>query len=151
MLYKMNIFSGHDTSLLSLSAGLDIEISLPVFASCIMIELYHTTGTGYTVEIFYRNDSSGNLQPLKLKNCDFSCPLNKFIASTQKRISKDRYKECGIHNDGFFIGNIILATFFVLTMIILLILVIYIKRNSSLVRRFWNKDGNHIEERKTLI
>jgi len=93
-LFKMNIFSGHDTSLLSLAAGLDIQMTVPPFASCIMLELHADESNNYYVEMQYRNDSSGTLYPLELKECQFSCPLQAFISLTKNRVTDNQAKEC---------------------------------------------------------
>merc|ERR1712168_1062492 len=70
MPYKLNLYSGHDTSLLALAAGLDVHIDSPTFASCILIELYQTVGEGLVVEMCHRN--SGTQTPVKLAQCEFS-------------------------------------------------------------------------------
>ena len=46
----MNIFSGHDTSLLALSTALNVDIGIPPFSACIMVELHATS----------KNDSNNN-------------------------------------------------------------------------------------------
>ncbi|XP_065670526.1 lysosomal acid phosphatase isoform X4 [Hydra vulgaris] len=85
-LYKMNIYSGHDTTILSLMAALNVDLSVPPFAASIMIELYQDVNNSLFVEIEYRN-STGNPFFLKLHDCDISCPLDHFLRLTQNRSS----------------------------------------------------------------
>jgi len=95
-LYSLNIFSGHDTSVLSLLSALEINVqTAPPFAACILVEMY-SRERDYYVEIRYRNDSSGVSYPLKIPNCDFSCPLQDFLKFTEARTSVDRHRECGL-------------------------------------------------------
>merc|ERR1712023_489452 len=71
--FKLNIFSGHDTSLLAVSAGLDIHIDIPTFASCLLFELYESN-SDLIVRMFYRNGNNGtSLIPLKLGQCGHTC------------------------------------------------------------------------------
>ncbi|XP_057302555.1 lysosomal acid phosphatase-like [Hydractinia symbiolongicarpus] len=96
-LRKLNMFSGHDTSILSLSTALDIPITeSPYYASCLMIELYTNHRGAYFVEMNFRNDSSGSTYPAKLRHCGHSCPLKRFIKLTQRRVPTDRDADCGI-------------------------------------------------------
>merc|ERR1719204_1917543 len=55
-LTKMNIFSAHDDTLLSLSTSLDIGIEWPDYSACIMIELHQDSEGKYTIEMHYRNN-----------------------------------------------------------------------------------------------
>merc|ERR1712019_109747 len=76
----------------------------PSFAACVLIELYTVKNNESeipVVEIQYRNetsliDGSNKLYPLGVPNCGFSCPLDKFVKLTEKRIPQDRVKECTI-------------------------------------------------------
>lgn len=93
---KFNLFSGHDQTLLALGCALNIPIEIPVFASSMLVELYHSPEKNYWVEIYYRNDYKGTLKPLSIPNCEFKCPLSSFIELTKNRVSVDRAKECGL-------------------------------------------------------
>jgi len=93
-LFKMNMFSGHDSSILALATALDIDITYPTFAACIMIELYTDESNNYYVEMQYRNDSIGTLYPLELKECQLSCPLQAFISLTKNRVTDDVARDC---------------------------------------------------------
>merc|ERR1712048_231459 len=81
----LHIYSGHDTSILSLMSALNIHIqNAPSFAACVLIELYTAKNNESeipVVEIQYRNetsliDGSNKLYPLRVPNCGFSCPLD---------------------------------------------------------------------------
>jgi len=95
-MHKLNIWSGHDLSLLALCAALDVKIDFPVYATSIMIELYQSSEKEYFVEIAYRKDYDNAVERLKLKNCDYSCPLKKFLILTKPRTTMDRSKLCKI-------------------------------------------------------
>lgn len=101
-LYKMNIYSGHDTSLLSLGTALDIDIEVPNFSGCIMIELYNDSKGGYLVEMFYRNDQSNNVKKIKLKNCQYSCPLEDFLVFTKQRTTNNLKRLCEVKHESNF-------------------------------------------------
>lgn len=89
---KMNIFSGHDHSIVAFAAALGVKIDPPDFGACIMVELYHNKVFGNTVELYYRN--KGKFTPLKLTGCDYTCPVERFVNLTANRASHNREKEC---------------------------------------------------------
>jgi len=94
--YKMNMFSGHDTTILSLAAALGISIEMPNFSACVMIELFSDdAGVNHHVEMFYRNSHTDEVTPLKLKKCGYECPLEDFLRLTSPRTTVDRSKLCG--------------------------------------------------------
>lgn len=133
-LYKMNIFSGHDSSLLALSAGLNVPIAKPLYGACIMLELYRTTAKGgYVVEMVYRN--AGNLTQLKLKECPFSCPIDQFVRLTKNRVSRDRRKECGLDNSILTPTTLRVLTlvFFISTLVLLYVV-------TCLLCKVWTKN-----------
>lgn len=136
ILPKMNIFSGHDTSVLSLAAGLDIKIERPVFASCIMVELYSQTNGTDLVEIYFRNN--GTVTPLKLKHCNHSCPLDTFISLLANRISTDRSKECGrfsYFTDVSTLRDLLLVFVVVSFLLFLLLVILVVRKRCALARR----------------
>merc|ERR1719204_994493 len=96
---KMNIFSAHDSTLLSLSTSLDINIEFPNFSACIMIELHQDNDEKYSVEMYYRNTHTDEVIPLKLKKCEQKCPLEDFLRLTTPRTTQDRSKICGLKTD----------------------------------------------------
>lgn len=66
----------------------------------------------YSIEMYYRNDSSVDPYPVTLPGCSSSCPLAKFTDLTSSIIVKDWEKECGAEVDGN--ENPSMITFFVL-------------------------------------
>ena len=112
----MNIYSGHDTSLLALASALNVEIERPRFSSCIMLELHDNKQQQrqqqqqqqkqqqqqqkqqqqFHIEIYFRNNNTSQLKPLTVQGCTFKCPLDKFIKLSQNRVSVDRTTECGV-------------------------------------------------------
>lgn len=97
-LYKMNIFSGHDTSILSLTSALNINLGIqPTFAACFIIELYADDKSNeYFVELKYRNDSNNHLTPFTLNGCQYSCPLQQFVSLTKSRVTHNYNEDCGL-------------------------------------------------------
>jgi len=139
-LFKMNMFSAHDTTLLALSAALDVFIDMPNYSACIMIELYESKGEHY-VEMYYRNNFNDKLIPLKLKRCGLNdCSLNDFIRLTKPRTTEDRSKICGlksksiltIYNLEVFVVS--LAGFSLLLFVIILYCIVNKSKNSKLYK-----------------
>jgi len=91
--HKLNLFSGHDTSILSLSAalGIKIEEELP-FSAMAIVELYKDSSEKYYVTINYRHGTE--VTPWKLADCDYKCPLDEFVLKTKNRVPTDRQAEC---------------------------------------------------------
>ncbi|XP_012560453.2 prostatic acid phosphatase isoform X1 [Hydra vulgaris] len=147
-LYKLSIFSGHDTSILALAATLDLEITVPTFASCFMIEMYEDNNGNFLVEMHFRNDTSGNIFPFKLKDCDISCPLEQFLRFTSRRTTTKQ--DCFPHK-GFFLTQLQLKIGFLVFMILTLLLmvtlfVIIIRRRKVLNRlKFYNSSLKNSE------
>ncbi|XP_047142451.1 lysosomal acid phosphatase isoform X1 [Hydra vulgaris] len=130
-IYKLTMYSGHDTSIMSLTAALNVDITPPTFASCFMIELYqHSNGDLY-VEMQFRNDTSGNTVPFKLKNCGFSCPLLEFLRLTSRRTANKQHCYNESKNDEIFTFlqlKIGAAVFMSLTIVLIFSLFIFIIR-----------------------
>ncbi len=102
-LFKMNMFSAHDTTLLALGAALDVFVEMPNYSACIMIELYESNGEHY-VEMYYRNTFTDEVIPLKLNNCGYhTCRLDDFIRLTKARTTDDRSKICGVKGGSSFV------------------------------------------------
>lgn len=91
---KLNMWSGHDLTVLALSAALGVHIDFPVYATSIMLELYQSSDAEYFVEIAYRKDYKDSVEKLKLKGCDYSCPLKTFLQLTKGRTALNRSKFC---------------------------------------------------------
>lgn len=147
-LFKMNIFSGHDTSLLALSTALDVDIGVPHFSSCIMVELYYSNDN-YFVEMFYRYDQTNNLKKLKLKMCDYSCPLHDFIELTKHRTTRDVTKICESKDHSFLSQRNLIClviTFASVTVILIIVIISCFMRRSK-----YGKGGQYVTESEYLI
>lgn len=92
---KLNLFSGHDTSILSLSTalGITIEKELP-FSAMAIVELRKTSSGLYYVTMKYHHGNMTSYTPWKLSDCDFKCPLDDFVSKTKARVPTDRAVDC---------------------------------------------------------
>nr|XP_006133214.1 prostatic acid phosphatase [Pelodiscus sinensis] len=92
---KMNLFSAHDTTIGALQMALNIfNGKLPPYSTCQFFELYQEKSGDYSIEMYYRNDSSRDPYPLRLPGCTSPCPLAKFTKLVSPVIVKDWSKEC---------------------------------------------------------
>ena len=139
-LYKFNLYSGHDQSIMAVACALNVSIPIPLFASSIMIELYSSPTIGWYVEVNFRNDYNyDNFTKLKLDGCDFQCPLDKFIELNKNRVSVDRRAECWNDKDKVKPGRnpvalkILLGVFITLSLVFLTVIVIlcYNRKNAQ--------------------
>ena len=143
-LFKLNMWSGHDTSLLSLCSALDIKLHVPNYAASLMIELYHSTTKGYFVQILYRKDFKNTVKQLKLKECDVSCPLDQFLKLTKVRTTMDRRKICGGGNfeESTLKTKTIVVLFLGCTLLSIVIMItLCLTKRSSLFIQFGYKPG----------
>eukprot|EP00112_Aurelia_sp_Birch-Aquarium-sp1_P003562 Seg14.4 transcript_id=Seg14.4/GoldUCD/mRNA.D3Y31 product="Lysosomal acid phosphatase" protein_id=Seg14.4/GoldUCD/D3Y31 len=95
-IFKLNIYSAHDTTILALlgTLGLYYGEDIP-YASAVIVELYENTPGIFTVEMYYRNSTKVPPAQLQLTNCDKECPLDKFKSLLNNRVPSDYDKECG--------------------------------------------------------
>ncbi|XP_077050861.1 lysosomal acid phosphatase-like [Siphateles boraxobius] len=98
---KMMVYSAHDTTIVALQEALDVFNGLqPPYASCHLIELHQEENGSFSVEMFYRNDSTvSELYAQSLPNCSQRCPLPEFVNLTRDVIPQDREKECQIKEE----------------------------------------------------
>ncbi|XP_060104875.1 prostatic acid phosphatase-like isoform X2 [Heteronotia binoei] len=69
----------HDTTLGALQMALNTyNEKLPPYAACQIFELYQEDTGEYTIEMYFRNDTSRDPYPITLPGCSFACPLQKF-------------------------------------------------------------------------
>ncbi|XP_069814439.1 prostatic acid phosphatase [Dendropsophus ebraccatus] len=98
---KLIMYSGHDTTIAALQMALNVSNGkIPPYTSCHIFELYKAADGEYTVEMYYRNDSSVDPYLLILPGCSSSCPLANFTALTSSIIVEDWEKECEAEVDG---------------------------------------------------
>ncbi|KAL3862397.1 hypothetical protein ACJMK2_008366 [Sinanodonta woodiana] len=77
---KIYIFSAHDSTVNALMQTMKIFNNInPPYNALFMMELHRNSDQGHYVQMFYRNDSSNASYPLKLPDCDFKCPVDKFM------------------------------------------------------------------------
>ncbi|KAG8572763.1 hypothetical protein GDO81_012157 [Engystomops pustulosus] len=126
---KLIMYSGHDTTIASLQMALNVSNGkIPPFASCYIFELYRGDDGEYTVEMYFRNDSSVDPYLVTLPGCSSSCPLAKFTELTSSMIAEDWEKECGAKvNDNKSSGAVValsIAVFF-LSIAVFIMLILY--------------------------
>ncbi|XP_015263062.1 PREDICTED: prostatic acid phosphatase-like [Gekko japonicus] len=94
---KLMVYSAHATTIAAFQIALNVyNGKVPPWSSCQFIELYEDINGQYTIEMYYRNDTSGNLHQLTLPGCSIFCSLPKFIQLVSPVIVADRAQEC--HN-----------------------------------------------------
>lgn len=78
-------YSAHDSTVTPLLVSLGAyNWILPPYASCVMIDLHENAENDYSVEFWYRNDSTKDPYPLSFYDCGQKCSFEKFlkVAST---------------------------------------------------------------------
>ncbi|XP_051579789.1 lysosomal acid phosphatase isoform X1 [Myxocyprinus asiaticus] len=98
---KMIVYSAHDTTILALQEAMNVFNGLqPPYASCHLIELYQEENGSFSVEMFYRNDSSvPEPYAVSLPGCSQRCPLEDFLNLTHEVIPQDWKRECQISKE----------------------------------------------------
>ncbi|XP_042328137.1 prostatic acid phosphatase-like [Sceloporus undulatus] len=92
---KLVAYSAHSPSLAAIQMALDIYSGkVPPYTSCHFVELYQDSKGQYTVEMFFRNDTSRKPYPLHLPGCTHSCPLGRFAELVSPIIVDDWEKAC---------------------------------------------------------
>ncbi|KAL8165484.1 UNVERIFIED_CONTAM: hypothetical protein K2H54_046197, partial [Gekko kuhli] len=92
---KMLIYSAHDTTLGALQMALNTyNEKLPPYAACQIFELYQEDTGEYTIEMYFRNDTSRDPYPITLPGCSFACPLQKFADLVSPVLVDDWEREC---------------------------------------------------------
>ncbi|KAM3928064.1 prostatic acid phosphatase [Leptodactylus fuscus] len=125
---KLIMYSGHDTTLAALHMALNVSNGKNApYAACHIFELYKGDDGEYTIEMYYRNDSSVKPYLITLPGCSSSCPLTKFTELTSSIIAEDWEKECGADVDsnkssGPVVGLIIAVVFLSIAVLVLLTL-----------------------------
>ncbi|XP_048401272.1 lysosomal acid phosphatase isoform X5 [Stegostoma tigrinum] len=133
------LFCEHDTTLIALQMALNVYSgNIPPYASCYMFELYQENDGSFTLDMYFRNDTSIDPHLLALPSCSEHCPLQKFIQNTKDLISDNRDEECGLASQ---VSSCILAERIVIAVLsvclLLLILVLIIQHC------FWKRKTRH--------
>ncbi|XP_031799820.1 lysosomal acid phosphatase [Sarcophilus harrisii] len=94
---KLLVYSAHDTTLVALQMALDVYNGEQApYASCHMFELYQEDNGNFSVEMYFRNDSTEAPWPLALPGCSQSCPLPDFLRLTLPLVPEDWDRECQV-------------------------------------------------------
>ncbi|KAG8564603.1 hypothetical protein GDO81_016526 [Engystomops pustulosus] len=126
---KFIAYSTHDTTLGALQMALDVYNGKQApYASCHIFELYEESSGNFTVEMYFRNDSTRPPYPLTLPGCVHSCPLETFQGLLDPIIAKDWEKECqlsGPINDKEVIVGLAVSGCILFFLILLLLTVLF--------------------------
>ncbi|KAG8572765.1 hypothetical protein GDO81_012157 [Engystomops pustulosus] len=126
---KLIMYSGHDTTIASLQMALNVSNGkIPPYAACHIFELYRGDQGEYTVEMYYRNDSSVDPYLVILPGCSSSCPLAKFTELSSSIIAEDWEKECGVGVNGNKSSGAVVAlsiAVFFLSIAVFIMLILY--------------------------
>nr|XP_058924447.1 lysosomal acid phosphatase isoform X5 [Kogia breviceps] len=89
------LFCEHDTTLVALQMALDVYNGKQApYASCHIFELYQEDSGNFSVEMYFRNESTKAPWPLILPGCPHHCPLQDFLRLTEPVVPKDWEQEC---------------------------------------------------------
>ncbi|XP_071248375.1 testicular acid phosphatase homolog [Salvelinus alpinus] len=96
--FKFIMYSAHDSTLITLQAALDVYNGLlPPYAACQLFEFYQEEDGSYSLDMYYRNDSSCDPYPTPVPGCETTpCPLTSFTDLVKDVISTDWDAECGL-------------------------------------------------------
>uniref|UniRef100_A0A8C6YRJ3 acid phosphatase n=1 Tax=Nothoprocta perdicaria TaxID=30464 RepID=A0A8C6YRJ3_NOTPE len=127
---KMEVYSAHDTTVGALQIALNIfNGKLPPYAACQFFELYQESSGRYSIEMYYRNDTSKDPYLLTLPGCTSSCPLEKFAELVSPMIAENWSKECGKKDKvkgNMFIGfDVAVGLLFIVDLVLLYLLYHY--------------------------
>ncbi|XP_010005784.1 PREDICTED: prostatic acid phosphatase [Chaetura pelagica] len=126
---KMEVYSAHDTTIGALQIALNIfNGKLPPYAACQLFELYQESSGRYSIEMYYRNDTSRDPYLLTLPGCTSSCPLEKFAELVSPIITENWSKECGKKDKmkDIFIGfDVAIGLLFIFDLVLLFLLYRY--------------------------
>ncbi|XP_069821954.1 lysosomal acid phosphatase [Dendropsophus ebraccatus] len=132
---KLIAYSTHDTTLGALQMALDVYNGKQApYASCHIFELYEESPGNFTVEMYFRNDSTQQPFPLSLPGCVHSCPLDKFKSLLDRVIAKDWEKECQISspvNDTEVIVGLVACGCILFLLIVLLLTVLFRQKSQT--------------------
>ncbi|XP_046583107.1 prostatic acid phosphatase-like [Haliotis rubra] len=92
---KIDFYAGHDTNINALlsTMGMFNQIHI-MYAGAVLVELHHYDTEGYTVEFYYRNDTTVLPYLLTVPGCGSSCPLSKLKVLTRDVIPDDPVATC---------------------------------------------------------
>ncbi|XP_039255798.2 prostatic acid phosphatase-like [Styela clava] len=130
--YSLVGYSAHDNCITTLLVSIGAHNwIIPPYASCVMLDLYLENDLSYSVELWYRNDSTQSPHRLPFYKCGTSCSFEQFQKVASEVVpGSDNARLCGI-SDGY-CGNFFLIGLAILVTNILLFVSVYyciFKRN----------------------
>lgn len=132
---KFIAYSTHDTTLGALHMALDVYNGKQApYASCHIFELYEESPGNFTVEMYFRNDSTRQPFPLTIPGCVHSCPLEKFKSLLDGVIAKDWEGECqlsGPGNDKEVIVGLVACGCILFLLVVLLLTVLFRQKSQT--------------------
>ncbi|XP_035603667.1 testicular acid phosphatase homolog [Oncorhynchus keta] len=136
---KFIMYSAHDSTLITLQAALDVYNGLlPPYAACQLFEFYQEDHGSYSLDLYYRNDSSRDPYPNPVPGCETTpCPLTLFTDLVKDVISTDWDAECGLKPSWSNTGVIaaLAVAVAILTMALLASIAVLIHRRRNLYSR----------------
>lgn len=105
---KFIIYSAHDSTLITLQAALNVYNGLfPSYAACQLFEFYQENDGSYTLDLYYRNDSSHDPYLTPVPGCQMNpCPLSQFTEQVQEVMTDNWEAECGLESSWSKTGTI---------------------------------------------
>ncbi|XP_040265129.1 lysosomal acid phosphatase [Bufo bufo] len=132
---KFIAYSTHDTTLGALQMALDVYNGKQApYASCHIFELYEESPGNFTVEMYFRNDSTQQPFPLTVPGCMRRCPLERFQSLLDRVIAKDWEKECQLSNpvnDTEVIVGLVACGCILFLLIVLLLTVLFRQKSQT--------------------
>uniref|UniRef100_A0A8C5WCC2 acid phosphatase n=1 Tax=Leptobrachium leishanense TaxID=445787 RepID=A0A8C5WCC2_9ANUR len=127
---KLIMYSAHDTTVAAVQMAMNVyNGKIPPYAACHIFELHMEENGQYSIEMYYRNDSSLDPYRLILPGCNETCPIQMFIDLTSSVIAEDWNKECGIENEKeCYNGGLIAAVVFLTILSCVLLFLVCGKR-----------------------
>ncbi|XP_028340485.1 lysosomal acid phosphatase isoform X4 [Physeter macrocephalus] len=105
------LFCEHDTTLVALQMALDVYNGKQApYASCHIFELYQEDTGNFSVEMYFRNETTKAPWPLILPGCPHRCPLQDFLRLTEPVVPKDWQQECRLASSPADTGELLPAS-----------------------------------------
>ncbi|KAK4879694.1 hypothetical protein RN001_007840 [Aquatica leii] len=86
---KMYVYSGHEISVVSILAAMNVYYPhVPNYSACVIIEL-HKINQKHYVKVRYNKYVFDQFVDMKIPRCTKMCPLNRFISLLEENIPED--------------------------------------------------------------
>lgn len=84
-----------------LTQSFGFQIHSPPTAASILFELYQTKANDYYIQLFYKNSTDADLEPLNIPTCGHKCSLGKFRKIYKSVIPVNSFEEeCQLPKSG---------------------------------------------------